>query len=59
MFRLWLHVVEFGSEGEPVGEALEPIEVADVDELADVEVLLDRLLSLGAGPDDHPPGRDT
>ena len=62
MFRLWLHIEELDPEGEPVGEAVGPVEVADFDELGDAEALFDRLLDLSGAdstvPADQVPQRD-
>lgn len=50
MFRIWLQVEKFDEDGEPDGEPVDPIEVADFRDLGDAEDFIDRVVRLGAEP---------
>lgn len=49
MFRVWLHVEELDEDGEPDGEPLDPIDIADFDDLGEAEIFIDRLLTVCEG----------
>ena len=65
MFRIWLQVEELDEDGEPDGEPVDPIDVADFHDLDEAEEFIDRVVRLGDEPRDgvvlqphHAPGQE-
>ena len=50
MFRIWLQVEELDEDGEPAGEPVDPIDVADFEDLGAAEDLIDRIVTMCEGP---------
>ena len=46
MFKVWMQVEEINEDGDPDGEAADPIDVAAFHDLADAEDFIDRVLCL-------------